>query len=970
MFRLWGIPPFTLPSFANLALPANIQRRFLSFLLKRTLGHLVKPGQLDINQIETQMGNGWVEIKDIELDQGSINELLKDLPLQLQEGSIGTITARIPLPNIFTAPFSLSLASLHLTFKLRKTRTAAVVPAVNLAESVTSVAESFVHDELSPRETRNLRDSILHAGESEIDEDDLRLPPGSIDPYLEDEIRNKAKVDDETEIEGASIFATLVARLLARFSFTATDTIITIVHEHVAEYTLKIPQIHFSTEDNPENTLSEIRTVRVSGLTLTTTNPQQMHSSQQLYSASTPPDPFEPPTDHSSSDDEDPTGMMQSAASSMMYHSAASIVPGSQPSSPIQQMSPVRGTQSPHVETLISLSEPVVIRAISTRASTSESPQQGPSTLPSSQAPSPTPRGKEETRKPPRLSVSIEAGTIAIAIRSRHIQALSATGQLVASMSSPSTSQSDVSASQGQTESPEIHCRVRGIVAMIILDESCPSHVPETFLTRPLSQPLETRHLRLQLEKIELSLVQASLNPTNISANLRAQQSHRANSQTRQLARVAVSEVVLFSVSPSAGEGNWFASPILIHDPNLPHQYTTDLQSFPTFEVDDWRRGSSINFRPSQWRSRIPQTSRRRIPVVSDVNTPFLVIRKEMGSSTGVDILECELEPIHIFLDLELVANLLPFIEASTASVYPDDSDYELKDAIQDAAGEGVWENTPRAGFVGREKVEGLREKSSSSTNIVVVCSMIRIQIRVPPPPLPRIDNTLNGRAAPRSGSMTIDLQTLRLVLGDPDSLTQPKRHSTRFATGATSGKLEGKILVQVEWKRVLLALAGVDEPRASGFISVSPFETPSSDAMYGTSGPDIPLLPRILVRSIKPKKSNAAVSQSSSVECQIPVVQVFLSKPAIDGIQLWADDCAQWAERTLGEPQRSPSGTATADTSLIGSQYFAQRQHSLSSFGTDSTTRAYKPVTAPARPSEIAILIGLSEIGIGQPCR
>jgi hypothetical protein len=56
-----------LPTF-GIALPANIQRRFLSFVLKYFLGHLVKPGQLDDHKIDAQIGSGRVEIKDVELD--------------------------------------------------------------------------------------------------------------------------------------------------------------------------------------------------------------------------------------------------------------------------------------------------------------------------------------------------------------------------------------------------------------------------------------------------------------------------------------------------------------------------------------------------------------------------------------------------------------------------------------------------------------------------------------------------------------------------------------------------------------------------------------------------------------------------------------------------------------------------------------------------------------------------------------
>lgn len=63
-FRSLALP---LPTF-GIALPANIQRRFLSFVLKYFLGHLVKPGQLDDHKIDAQIGSGRVEINDVQLD--------------------------------------------------------------------------------------------------------------------------------------------------------------------------------------------------------------------------------------------------------------------------------------------------------------------------------------------------------------------------------------------------------------------------------------------------------------------------------------------------------------------------------------------------------------------------------------------------------------------------------------------------------------------------------------------------------------------------------------------------------------------------------------------------------------------------------------------------------------------------------------------------------------------------------------
>jgi autophagy-related protein 2 len=70
---MFGLPsfmtfPWSLPSLPSISLPANIQRRFLSYVLKKSLGRFVRAGGLDVERIQAQIGEGWVEIEGLELD--------------------------------------------------------------------------------------------------------------------------------------------------------------------------------------------------------------------------------------------------------------------------------------------------------------------------------------------------------------------------------------------------------------------------------------------------------------------------------------------------------------------------------------------------------------------------------------------------------------------------------------------------------------------------------------------------------------------------------------------------------------------------------------------------------------------------------------------------------------------------------------------------------------------------------------
>ncbi|KIJ69300.1 hypothetical protein HYDPIDRAFT_145192 [Hydnomerulius pinastri MD-312] len=248
-----------LPAF-DFAVPSGIQRRFFSFILKRTLGHFLKPGQLDLHQIDSQLGSGTVQVKDLELDGLAINELLVGLPFRLHDGFISGVTARVPFPNPITSSVGLHVRSLNLTLHVTSERqiSSPISPlhnSSNLADSVVSVAETFIHDELTPREEATLRESLKPpTGPPPLVEESDNLP-GGFNPFThnlrDEEAHGDMHGDDDPA--GVSVFATLIERLLARFEFSAVDTKITIVHPGRSSFTISIPEIAYRTgvSDSP-----------------------------------------------------------------------------------------------------------------------------------------------------------------------------------------------------------------------------------------------------------------------------------------------------------------------------------------------------------------------------------------------------------------------------------------------------------------------------------------------------------------------------------------------------------------------------------------------------------------------------------------------------------------------------------------------------------------------------------------------
>ncbi|KAG1891100.1 hypothetical protein F4604DRAFT_1567203 [Suillus subluteus] len=333
-----------LPSF-DFSLPSAIQRRFLSFVLKKSLGHFLKPGQLDLHQIDSQIGSGVVQVRDLELDDQAINKLLAGSPFRLHDGSISCVTARIPFPNPLTSSVGLSVQSLHLTLHATPPSDLGSPNSVNLAQSVASVAETFIHGELTPREEATLRESLHPDSRPQHAYDEGHHLPGGLDSSTR--VHPQEEIGIDSDPSGVSLFATLFEHLLARFEFSAADTKIVIVHPGHSSFTLSIPEIAYSTDssvpkqqstgDEPSSNVAlerstrngHTRIVSISGVTITSrdiratlqnpvTSPRTMSpvsltsSHVTLHDHQQAPRPVSPASSYSSIDEDTQMMMSQS----------------------------------------------------------------------------------------------------------------------------------------------------------------------------------------------------------------------------------------------------------------------------------------------------------------------------------------------------------------------------------------------------------------------------------------------------------------------------------------------------------------------------------------------------------------------------------------------------------------------------------------------------------------------------------
>ncbi|KAF9464765.1 hypothetical protein BDZ94DRAFT_466688 [Collybia nuda] len=676
-----------LPSL-NLALPSKLQGRFLSFILKKSLGHLLRPGQLDTRQIDSQIGSGYVQVNDVELDNEAINDLIYGLPITLHDGFMSSITARVPWPNPLTSTLGFSLNSLRLTFHLLppSCEFGSNHPDVTLAESVLSVAESFVHEELTPQEEK-LWNSTPDLSASVHPDHNPNIPGGlDVDPFLS---APEEMLQPESNPPGVSLFTTLIERLLARFEFDAVNTEITLVHPGNISITLTIAEIRYQTEGHGGSSderyyeigtrEGETRTLSMSGIKITALNLKK-NLPGTLFSASLTPSTSEvqttypshydlhPPEDNSrgasptsstsSMDEETRFAMSQSLAflpprpvspaasdTSSMYQSAMSATrtlsgglnndstsnesrtPSPVPVIPIKTKHTNDQYQTSHhvtvgEEILTFGAPPVLIKLTTDSVDGTEA-----------EGPSPASVG---TSKQGRVHLSITCGVIGCALRGWQIAGLTELAIRWTSHISPkgeTGTSIEPQSTAGYGVTVAVH--IRGLVCLIVFPPHVARVVPglvhnmslTDFFKRPLVPPtLPQGYLRIHLDNMSGSLLPGSTNAfsTALFVHDFSVFSFNIPTQTDHHRTPYISPVIIFDHALSSQYSNIHIHPYQTRNNEI---YTP----LPKFDTLDWTdpKYRDTGAKPSSWRIAPPtKSSRGQKPpseLDSDSNSPLNV---------------------------------------------------------------------------------------------------------------------------------------------------------------------------------------------------------------------------------------------------------------------------------------------------------------------------------------------------------
>lgn len=208
-----------------------------------------------------------------------VNTLIPDtLPFIVSAGEVAKVTARVPFPNLWSDPLSLTVDSLTLDVSIipqdkAKQFHRSESQHRDLASSVTSAADDFVHSELDAFEgaelDRSIRESLV-LNQTDPFADDV---PGGFPGPSNTMPGGGAPIDSPLTpgVESTTVLATLVERILARLECKVKNVRIR-VHFPDQKYggilELRIGEVRYcdETPEDPAAPRQTIRVVTVSGV--------------------------------------------------------------------------------------------------------------------------------------------------------------------------------------------------------------------------------------------------------------------------------------------------------------------------------------------------------------------------------------------------------------------------------------------------------------------------------------------------------------------------------------------------------------------------------------------------------------------------------------------------------------------------------------------------------------------------------
>ena len=215
----------------SLASTYNPLKRFHKYILKRALGNFLL--NEDLAQLEVQLGDGVLNLSNLELNVEVLNDLVRDLPIRFVSGKVRLLTATIPWRNIFTERCKLKIEGLDVI----------VIPSV---EDTSKHSNSFAD---------MCRSSVLDIKEKEMEmelEQNIRLHKEEQSRAPKSKTSSRIPVTGDASDEGLQFVATFLERLVAQTELEVKDLSIRVFHGRSPQsrviLTLKMSGLSYAAE--------------------------------------------------------------------------------------------------------------------------------------------------------------------------------------------------------------------------------------------------------------------------------------------------------------------------------------------------------------------------------------------------------------------------------------------------------------------------------------------------------------------------------------------------------------------------------------------------------------------------------------------------------------------------------------------------------------------------------------------------
>ncbi|KAG0236113.1 autophagy- protein 2 [Actinomortierella wolfii] len=237
--KAWSFGSF----FSSFAIPANLQKRLVSFLLQRAIGHFLEDS-LDVEKLDIELSNGIVHLTDLKLNSKALNDLAAGSPLAVTTGSIRSITATIPLRNLWNGQCVLEIDGIDITLApVQAQPELAQDLEEQLLSSSVNLANEFLKQRGDGRQEEELGQSILQSMHTPTGfPGDFNYRPASAatasptnnpqqggpGAWGNDSAESSSEL--ATEGEGIQLVAKLIEKLLARIQVICKGTTLRLRH--------------------------------------------------------------------------------------------------------------------------------------------------------------------------------------------------------------------------------------------------------------------------------------------------------------------------------------------------------------------------------------------------------------------------------------------------------------------------------------------------------------------------------------------------------------------------------------------------------------------------------------------------------------------------------------------------------------------------------------------------------------------